>query len=320
MTTGPEYAAKLEESYRGIWKALGFFDPTELEQADLRDGWTPKALLAHVAFWDDFQTRRMVAARSGASAVTGVAWPDLDNDQRLAIDRERDWDEVAAEADAARQRMIDFARELDDAELAALYPEGERDLSLDKLLRHMVRHTREHTGDLYDYAGSLRRWSRADLQAFLERQHKNFMDGIGGLSEEEMLTVPVCGVWTARDVLAHVLSWNEYAYMLLKHWPAPDPESLAPWAWEKGETIDQINDRLLARKANLDPIALCDGLITVHRRMMKLFDGYEDETLNSLGQGWFGRPERMTTLYFQVYAHETEHALDLWTYQRTRGG
>jgi len=320
MTTGLEYADKLQASYKLFWKALGFFEPEELEQADIRDGWTPKALLAHVAFWDDFQTRRMANAHSGVSANAGVSWPALDNAQRLAIDRERNWDEIVAEANAARQRMIDFARGLDEAELAALYPEGERELSLDKLLRHMVRHTGEHTGDLYDYAGSLRRCSRSDLRAFLERQHKNFMDGIGGLTEEEMLTVPVCGVWTTRDVLAHVLSWNEYAYALLDAWPDPGPERLAPWAWEKGETIDDINERLLARKADLDPIALCDGLIPVHRRMMKLFDGFSDEALNSQGRGWFGRQDRMTTLYFQVHVHEAEHALDLWTYQQARIG
>lgn len=318
MTTGLEYADKLQASYDLLWKALGFFDQEEIEQADIRDGWTPKGLLAHVAFWDDFQTRRMEAALSGASAATGVVWPALANDQRLAIDRERDWDEIVTESETARQRMIDFARGLDDAALATLYPEGERDLSLDKLLRHMVRHTREHTGDLYDYAGSLRRWSRTDLRAFLERQHSNFMDGVGGLTEDEMLTVPVCGVWATRDVLAHVLSWNEYAYTLLQHWPDPDPERLAPWAWEKGETIDDINDRLLARKADLDPIALCDGLVTYHRRMMKLFDGFSEEALSSQGRGWFGRQDRMTTLYFQVYAHEVEHALDLWTYQQAR--
>jgi len=155
MTTGQDYATRLQNSYDELWKTIQRFDEAEIEQTDMRDGWTPKALLAHIAFWDDFQTRRMQAALSGATAKTGVTWPALDNDQRIAIDRGRDWGEIVAEADADRQRMIDFARGLDKEAMVADYPEGEHGLSLGKLLRHMVRHTQIHTAELADYANSI---------------------------------------------------------------------------------------------------------------------------------------------------------------------
>lgn len=148
MTTGETYANQLQNAYDDLWRTLGRFDATQREEAPLRDGWTPKTLLAHIAFWDDFQTRRMMAAISGESAAAGVTWPTLDNDQRMALDRTRDWDAIAAEAEAARRRMIDFARSLSDDALNVDYPEGERTLSLARLLAHMVRHAHLHEADL----------------------------------------------------------------------------------------------------------------------------------------------------------------------------
>lgn len=151
MTTGQAYAIELQASYDELWQTLQRFDADAREQADMRDGWTPKALLAHIAFWDDFQTRRMQAAYRGESAHTGVTWPALDNDQRIAIDRARDWGEIVTEADTARQRMIEFARSLNDEALATDYPEGARTLSLAKLLSHMVGHTQLHGAELSAY-------------------------------------------------------------------------------------------------------------------------------------------------------------------------
>ena len=143
--TPADLAQQLKESFADLCNAVDRLTPDEIEQTRLEDGWTPKAILAHVAFWDDYQTRRMEAAYRGDSAATGFSRPPGDNDERAAHDQARPWAEVAATASAARQRMIAFAESLPVDALTTEYREGERTLSIGALLQHMVRHTREHT-------------------------------------------------------------------------------------------------------------------------------------------------------------------------------
>ena len=154
MTTGSEYASALEHSFAELLVLYDQLTPAQIEQGAVGDGWTPKTLLAHVAYWDDFQTRRMQDALLGTTAASGVAQPVGGNDARLQADQTRNWEEVLAQAQAHRSRMIGFAYGLDEAALTAKYPEGERSLVLACLLQHMVNHTTEHTEQLRAFVES----------------------------------------------------------------------------------------------------------------------------------------------------------------------
>lgn len=306
----PSLLDKLQRSYEDLIHTLALLEPEELESVRLANGWTPKATLAHVAFWDAFQTRRMQAALAGESAATGLQLPDEDNDQRAARDAQRPWAEILAEADAARQGLIDFAASLTPEALARPYPEGERQLDLAALLTHMIKHTREHTWEIQAYARSLERWGREGMRAFLDRQFTHLLDAIGGLDEESLTTVPVCGVWSARDVLAHVLAWEEYGWQVVQQWPQVDRESLAPWL--EGEHIDAINARLLAQKEGQTLIDLLDGLATMQRRTLTFFDQASDQLLESQGDYGWGQEGSLLGFLFDLAQHRAEHAGDLW--------
>lgn len=151
MQTGPDYAAELEASFARLLALYDRLTSDEIEGAQLAGGWTPKTILAHVAFWDDYQTRRMEAARVGSSAESGFPRPAEDNDARMLSDGSRIYASTLEEAKRARAHMVGFARTLDAQSLAETYPEGERTLSLAALLRHMIKHTLEHDAELRAY-------------------------------------------------------------------------------------------------------------------------------------------------------------------------
>lgn len=308
-----QLADQLQATYDQIWRILALFDGTEVETSRLENNWTPKAVLAHVAFWDERQRQRMEAAISGASAKNGVVFPTQDNDERATLDATRPWEEVVTAADNARQQLIAFARSLDPDSLAQSYPEGERTLSVQKLLEHMARHTQLHSNELYCYAGSMHRWSRADLRAFVLRQHTNLMDGISGLTEETMLVTAVCGFWSIRDVLTHVLAWNEFEYVLLNGWPQTEPTKLAAWHHDGG--TDALNAQLLATRASLNMIDICDGLMTYHRRLLRAFDRASDEQLRSNGDYGWGDQGSLSGLFYSFALHEAEHAAEIWHFR-----
>jgi uncharacterized damage-inducible protein DinB len=309
------YANQLQTAYDRLQEVLALLEAEEMEQAQLPSGWSPKSLLAHVAFWDDFQTRRMQVAHQGEWAWQGVTWPVEDNDQRAIAANQRPWAEVLTTADAARQRMIEFTQRLPADALDTRYPEGDQTLDLAALLAHMVRHTEQHAAEVRRYAGSMQRWSRALLRQFLVRNHTNLLDSISGLTEATVLATHVCGHWSIRDVLAHVLSWNEFGYLVAKPWPdKAAAASLLPWLADEAD-VDRLNDNLLAARADLDIIAIVDGLTTYHRRVLRLFDKASDDLLATNGEIWFGESGPLSELFYGLSLHEVEHAEQIWRYR-----
>ena len=175
--------------------------------------------------------------------------------------------------------------------------------------------TKEHEAEISAYVGSMQRWDRADLRDFLDRQYVNLMDSISGLDEDILLTAPVCSHWCSRDVLAHVLSWKAYGQVIVEQWPNPEPTAVQKWLGSGNENVDQINERLLTERAHMGLIEIADGLITVHRRILRAFDNFSAAELAGQGEyGWGETGELANFFYFLAY-HEAEHAADIWHYR-----
>lgn len=314
VPTPAQLADELEYSGNLLWETLAELEPEEIEETKLASGWNVKAEVAHVAFWDDYQRRRMEAALARTSHAAGFTRPLTDNDERARGDANRPWPEVMAAAKTARQQLIDFARNIDPKALTQEYPEGDKSFSILKQLEHMARHIRAHRRGVQAYCGSLERWGRAGLRKLMVEQHDNFMNSMATLTEATMVTEQVCGVWTIRDVFAHVLSWNEYCTRLLRHWPEPEPEMIAEWVWQEGDTMSAYNERLLAARTDLNMIDIADGLTTEYRRMMRVFDKASDADLCSEGLTW-GGPGVMSNFFYEIFVHEAEHAAQIWAFR-----
>ncbi len=304
------FARELERSFQLLWENLSLLERHEWESPCLPNGWSPKALVAHVAFWDDFQRRRMEALLQGRT----LPRPAVDNDTRAAQDEARSWDEVVAAAQEARQALVAFARHLTPQQVTAIYREdGQGRPILATLLPHMARHVREHAQELRRYAGSIARWGREGFRRLYTRQFTQLLDALGGFDEATLTTVPVCGSWSAREVLAHVLAWDEYALEVLQGWPEPDLARLGRWLGPSGvlEDVDAVNQALQEAMAEQTLIELLDGLATVHRRILRVYDGIPAEELGQEGNfGWGERGHRVRFLY-EFSLHHAEHAAHL---------
>lgn len=314
IPTPAEMAEELRYSDYLFWETLAELEQEEIESATLPSGWSAKALVAHIAFWDDFQRRRMEAALAGTSQRDGFARPLTDNDARALEDANRPWVEIEAAAKQARRQLVEFASNLSPDVLTQEFAEGENRLSIRKLLEHMARHVRQHRREVQAYCGSLERWGRAGLRRLMVEQHDNLMNSMAGLTEETMLTTQVCGVWTIRDVFAHVLSWNEVCSLLLRQWPEPNPEMIGEWKWLEGDTMTAMNSRLMAARTHLTMIEIADGLTTEFRRMMRTFDRAGDADLRSEGLTW-GGPGTLSNFFYEIFVHEAEHAAQVWAFR-----
>lgn len=307
--TAETYVRRLEGSFARLLRVAALLNEEEIHAPCLDGGWTPAALVAHVAFWDDFQRRRMEAALTAAWAER-IPWPEADNEARALADAERDWEAVLAEAQENRRKLVDFARSLTPEQIDAVYTEGRKERPVIRiLLEHMAKHVTEHTDELWRYCRSLKRWTRAGFRDFYHRQHEDFLDAITGLTEKQCTSTPVAGTWTVRDVLAHVLTWDEYGLRVLEGWPTVDGADLQPWT--EG-AVDQVNAHLMAAKQEMGMIELLDGLATVHRRTLQRYDAFSPEELEQEGHIGWGEQDTVIGFLLGLAQHKALHAAELY--------
>jgi hypothetical protein len=177
--------------------------------------------------------------------------------------------------------------------------------TLQTLLQTRIRATKETAYRVALFCGSTRRWRREQLRTFLIDRHHNLMASIGGLTEAALLTERVCGKWSIRDLLCHVLAWNE--------WPSPRPETIQRWM--AAGAIDAINDQLMEERAALDMIGVADGLMTYHRRIVRALSRSSDEALASIGDLGWGESGELSYLFYTMAVHEAEHAEEIWRWR-----
>lgn len=314
QTDPAPYAGRLRASFDGLLRTLALLEPEEMDATRLENGWSPTALLAHIAYWDGAQCARMedaVAGRAGAWSAT----LHEGNDARAAEDGTRPFDEVLAEAEANRMRLAEFAASLSSEALAREYPEGRILLSLPRLLDHMVNHTHRHTQDLFSYASCARRWSRAALRSLLDTQHSAVMESIAGLDEATLLSVYLSQEWTVRDHLVHILAWSEYAYRRMECWPELDPGFVGDWLTAEGETEDTVNARLHNKRIGLTMIEVVDWLATWHRRLLRKLDEIADEEFCAFGDYGWSRQGDLCGFLYGTCLHQAEHAEEIWMWR-----
>ena len=98
--------SELQTTYDALLRTLALLTPDEIETVALENAWTPKAVLAHVAFWDQVEHRHLEHAVAGAAALPDSTPPATSNDVRARRDADRPLDAILREAEIARTTLI----------------------------------------------------------------------------------------------------------------------------------------------------------------------------------------------------------------------
>jgi hypothetical protein len=151
--------------------------------------------------------------------------------------------------------------------------------------------------------------TRDETWIALDSRHKCFMDCIGQLTEEELTTTPVCGVWTAKDVIAHVWSWLEEAVRTARAWHEDRP-------WQHDVVFDDAwNETQVADHSLLPLITVVESLTGAHRRLMHLLDTVSDEDLAEVALAPWGEQMSLLDFIHAMSEHYEEHAQSLRAFQ-----
>jgi len=154
--------------------------------------------------------------------------------------------------------------------------------------------------------------TKEETLARLAESRQTLHQAIEGLSEEEMTQPQVEGVWTVKDVLGHIASWEETCLEPLQRYADGGPFEV-----QVIEDYMAWNDEQAARKRDVPLDAILDELATIRQGLV------EAASRLSAGQwkqrvpfSWGGRGTIAEVLDV-FYQHELEHVR---TIERWRGG
>ena len=180
-----------------------------------------------------------------------------------------------------------------------------------KALRRFLEHEREHIAQVREILDGYRHW----LLACLAAERAGLLEQILGLDEQVLMQVPVIGDWTAKDVLAHVATWDRWQARTMRSIVAgeePDFSALydldasnaafvAPW---RSRSLSEVLAELQA--ARTDWVDWLEGLPREEFSRRRSYDGEDWSFCDGV-------------LRVQ-WEHDAEHAEQIADWRKAMGG
>jgi hypothetical protein len=132
----------------------------------------------------------------------------------------------------------------------------------------------------------------------LDRAWSAFRESYAGLSETELLRHGVIGLWSIKDIIAHVTTWEEEA---LRYLPVILQGGRLPKYSTKYGGIDAFNARATANKKDLSLAEVIQQQDRVHRQLIDLIEAVPDKHLDSKTRFWH-------RLRADTFGHYAKHA------------
>ena len=120
--------------------------------------------------------------------------------------------------------------------------------------------------------------TRERLLKRLDAAWTDFTSAYAGLSDAELLAPGVTKVWSVRDIIAHVTTWEEEA---VKHLPAILEGRRPPRYSVLYGGIDAFNALITAKKKDLSLAEIFKQQAAVHRRLLAFIDETGEQHLRS---------------------------------------
>ena len=153
--------------------------------------------------------------------------------------------------------------------------------------------------------------TREDVRESLARERRKLLAALDGLSEEEMARPGAVGRWSVRDVLAHILAWDEEAVTRLELLATDRPQDFTRITSD--EELDAWNARAQQRYADLPLAEVMRRLTEAQGRVLAGLDSLSDERLSTDE----GPVPVHNWLPDCTYAHEEEHCADILAWRRS---
>ncbi len=308
---------ELINARRELMRSMMFLSEQEALACGGGNDWCVRDAISHI-------TARECTALAAAQHLVEEGdphFPDPLGDEefnRAAVRRRRDLAlaDVIDELDGTRRQVLRYTRKMHNNELYGGFPvraTGET-RSVADVLHDLVEHDYLHAAEIWRRRAQNGLLHRVEFRFIISDERNRFLNALGGMFEQDMFSVEVCGYWTVKDVMAHMLSWDEEILRTAEHWTEERP-------WQYGAHYDdEWNEIEVAQRADMDVIALADGLATLHRRLLQTFDALHDADLAVMSVAPWGERMSLLSFLYEMALHNSAHRKDLEALRRPARG
>jgi DinB family protein len=158
-----------------------------------------------------------------------------------------------------------------------------------------------------------------NAQDVLKYGHLTLLYTIEGLPAPEWATGGVCGVWSVKDIIAHLASYEHVLAEVLSMFESSDMP-----AWTQGASATptlnayldpggQFNDAQVAQRKGETGAGVLAEYERVHQRVMALAGQIPAETFRKAGTlPWYGLEYALDDyIVYAYYGHKREHGAQI---------
>ncbi len=148
---------------------------------------------------------------------------------------------------------------------------------------------------------------REEVYSLLEAAHKELLAAIDGLTPEQM-AIPVFDDWSVKDILAHIVSWEEYTLLDFQRVARGHMPALASF---KQRDVDNWNAMVMSLRRDFPLDQVMHELEANRKATIAALDALPDERL---AQSQFARIWAAITA-----GHDHEHSEDIRNWRQKEG-
>lgn len=151
------------------------------------------------------------------------------------------------------------------------------------------------------------RMTRERLRKSVEAKRDELLDTVGSLPPSRLETPGVQGLWSVKDILAHLTAWNNR----LLRWDRESEQGLVPETPEPGyawEELDRLNHDTWLKYKDAPYGETLDGFKTSCAAILERLDGWRDEDLNDTERySWSRGVPLWVKVGFNTFDHYRTH-------------
>jgi uncharacterized protein (TIGR03083 family) len=151
--------------------------------------------------------------------------------------------------------------------------------------------------------------SKAEMMGNIHRERHLFEEALSKLKQDDMLKPTLAGGWTVKDVLAHLISWEQ----LMVKWINISLEGGSPADRPQDDAdIDRMNAEIYADNQNRDLVGILREFKFSHEQALQVIEGLSEDDLNEPDRFacWQGRPLWLL-IFGNTWEHYQEHRQDI---------
>jgi hypothetical protein len=153
-----------------------------------------------------------------------------------------------------------------------------------------------------------------NAQDVLKYGQRTALAAVDGFPESKWEAAGACGVWSVKDIIAHLASYEEVLVDILSGFLGRHPTPYLDRYIELGERFNEVE---VEKRRSKTPREVLGEFTDAHAQVMDLAAGISPDVYRQVGTlPWYGADYALDdVLVYMYYGHKREHSAQIATFR-----